>query len=91
MAARRDDADVASAAVSGALEGLDQASFGSMEPITVRIPDAIKLTGIGRSKLYELISSGDIETIKVGRMTLIPVDGLRTFIRRRTADKDGRV
>jgi hypothetical protein len=27
------------------------------DPITVRIPEAIRLTGIGRSKLYEMIGS----------------------------------
>lgn len=51
-----------------------------IEPITVRIPDAIRMTGLGRSKLYELIASGDIETIKVGRCTLILVASLRQMI-----------
>jgi excisionase family DNA binding protein len=37
------------------------------------------MTGIGRSKLYELIQAGDIPTIKVGRMTLVPVRGLEGF------------
>lgn len=36
------------------------------EPLAVRIPDAVRMTGIGRSKLYELIASGDLETIKIG-------------------------
>src|SRR3546814_6225561 len=35
------------------------------EPLAVRIPDAVRMTGIGRSKLYELIASGDLETIKI--------------------------
>jgi hypothetical protein len=34
-----------------------------IEPLTVRIPVAVRLTGIGRSKLYELIKSGDVETV----------------------------
>jgi hypothetical protein len=37
-----------------------------IEPLTVRIPVAVRLTGIGRSKLYELIKSGDLETVKIG-------------------------
>jgi hypothetical protein len=37
-----------------------------MEPIAVRILEAIRLTGIGRSKLDELIVSGDIEMVKIG-------------------------
>ena len=51
-----------------------------IEPMTVRIPTAIKLTGIGRSKLYQLIGAGEIETIKVGASTLILLASLRRFI-----------
>ena len=50
------------------------------EPITVRIAEAIRLTGIGRSKLYELIASGDIETVKIGRCTLITMSSLRALV-----------
>lgn len=50
------------------------------KPLTVRIRDACRMTGIGRSKLYELIDSGDIEVIKIGRMTLISVSELEAFI-----------
>jgi excisionase family DNA binding protein len=53
-----------------------------MEPIAVRILEAVRLTGIGRSKLYELIASGDIETIKIGSCTLIPMASLRGLIER---------
>lgn len=52
------------------------------EPITVRIREACRLTGIGRSKFYELVSSGDIEVIKIGSMTLVPFEGLRAFVDR---------
>ncbi|MEQ1496198.1 MAG: helix-turn-helix domain-containing protein [Novosphingobium sp.] len=50
------------------------------EPLAVRIPDAVRMTGIGRSKLYELIASGDIETVKVGRCTLVPMESLRALL-----------
>jgi excisionase family DNA binding protein len=52
-------------------------------PLTVRIPEACRLTGIGRSKLYELIKAGEIEIIKVGAMTLVPMAGLAAFINRK--------
>jgi len=48
--------------------------------LTVRIAAAVKLTGIGRSKLYELIAEGEIEIIKVGTMTLIPMRSLKDFL-----------
>ena len=49
-------------------------------PLTVRVREACRLTGIGRSKLYELIKAGEIETIKVGHMTLIPMASLTAFL-----------
>jgi excisionase family DNA binding protein len=52
------------------------------EPIAVRIPEAIRLIGIGRSKLYELIASGDVEVVKIGRCTLIPTASLHNLIER---------
>ena len=52
-----------------------------LEPLTVRIPVAVKLTGISRSRLYELIQTGDLETIKVGRSTLIPYKSLKALTR----------
>lgn len=48
--------------------------------ITVRVREACRITGIGRSKLYELIAAGQIETIKVGAITLIPTESLCRFI-----------
>lgn len=38
------------------------------------------MTGIGRSKLYELIKDGRIRTIKVGTITLIPIRALAEFL-----------
>lgn len=58
----------------------EQHDNGSL-PFTVRIREACRLTGIGHSKLYELIAAGEIETVKVGTITLIPVASLRSFLK----------
>jgi excisionase family DNA binding protein len=50
------------------------------EPLCVRIAVAVKLTGIGRSTLYELINAGEIETVKIGRSTFIPYRSLKKLI-----------
>lgn len=52
----------------------------ALDPLTVRISEAVRLTGLCRSKIYELIASGDIETVKVGRCTLIPMASLRALV-----------
>jgi len=54
-----------------------------LEPICVRIATAVKLTGIGRSTLYELIGAGDLETVKVGRSTFVRYDSLKRLFERR--------
>jgi excisionase family DNA binding protein len=53
----------------------------TIEPLTVRISTAVQLTGISRSRLYELIQSGELETVKVGRSTLIPYRSLKALTR----------
>lgn len=51
-----------------------------VEPISVRIAVAVRLTGIPRSTLYELISAGQIETVKIGRSTFIPYRCLKQLM-----------
>lgn len=50
------------------------------KPLTVRIREACRMTDIGRSKFYELIQEGEVEVIKVGSMTLVPISELETFL-----------
>jgi excisionase family DNA binding protein len=60
--------------------------IAKLDRITVRVPDAVKMLGLGRSKIYQFIGSGEIKVIKIGRATLIEVASLREFIEnRRTA------
>lgn len=59
----------------------------AFRPLAVRIREACRLTGIGRSKLYELIGAGEIEIVKVGTITLIPIHSLQSFLELR---KNGR-
>jgi excisionase family DNA binding protein len=65
-----------------ALEAIAEQDGLPMEPLTVRIKTAVKLTGIGRSTLYELIQSGEIETVKIGRSTFIPYRCIKRLVER---------
>ena len=51
-----------------------------MEPITVTIAGAKRVTGLGTTKLYELINEGKLSTVKVGRRTLVRTDSIRALI-----------
>ena len=50
------------------------------EPLTVRVATAVKLTGLSRSRIYELIQSGDLPAKKIGRSTLISFADLKRFV-----------
>jgi excisionase family DNA binding protein len=52
-------------------------------PISVRIRRAVQLTGLSRTKIYQLIKSGEIEIIKIGSVTLIPFEALERLIQSR--------
>lgn len=60
----------------------------SIEPISVRIPTAIAMTGFSRSRIYELIACGEIQIAKDRRSTLILVASLRDAVSRRIVDRD---
>jgi excisionase family DNA binding protein len=49
-------------------------------PLAVRNREACRLTGIGRSNPYQLIGDGEIEIVKVGTITLIPIYSLQCFL-----------
>ncbi len=50
-----------------------------MDPINLSIIDAARALGVGRSKLYELINAGQLETVKLGTRTLVRVASIRAF------------
>jgi excisionase family DNA binding protein len=54
------------------------------------IPVVMERTGIGRSKLYELMSAGQIESVKIGTRRLIPEVALEEFVARLRAEQSGR-
>jgi excisionase family DNA binding protein len=52
----------------------------AMEPLAYSINDAAKALGVGRTTIYVLINSGQLETFKIGRRTLVKADSLRRIV-----------
>ena len=50
------------------------------EVLAHTIADAAKVSGIGRTTLYELIGAGKIEARKAGNRTLIPAESLKAYL-----------
>lgn len=49
----------------------------SVTPLTISVNDALAMLGIGRTRFYELVAAGEIQTIKIGRRRLVQVASLQ--------------
>lgn len=43
------------------------------QPLTLTVEQAAKLLGIGRSTAYELVHTGDIPSLRLGRRIVVPL------------------
>lgn len=48
--------------------------------IAVTIPEAVKISGLSRSRIYECLQAGAISAKKAGRRTLIPYAALEAYL-----------
>lgn len=55
----------------------------SLRPLLVTSAEAARILSIGRTAVYQLIWSGELTPIHIGRSVRISVDELETFVQRR--------
>jgi len=51
-----------------------------MDPITASINDTARALGLGRTSIYALIREGRLETVKLGRRTLVRIASIRRLL-----------
>ena len=51
-------------------------------PVTLRVGDLMPILGIGRNTAYELIRSGQIRSVRIGRQIRISREALLEFLRK---------
>ena len=51
-------------------------------PLALRVEELMPVLGIGRNTAYELVRSGQIRSIRVGRQLRIPKEALLEFLSR---------
>jgi len=51
-------------------------------PLTLRVEKLIPILGIGRNTAYELVRSGQIRSIRIGRKIRIPKAEVLSFLER---------
>ena len=56
-----------------------------MEQLLYGVDQAAKILDLGRVKTYELIMSGQLPSVTVGRRRLVPAEALRAYVERLSA------
>ncbi len=49
-------------------------------PLTLRVEDLMPILGIGRNTAYELVRSGQIRSIRIGKQLRIPKQALIEYL-----------
>ena len=56
------------------------ALFQSWQPEGLSVPDACRLSGLGRTKIYQAIAEGRLKARKYGKRTIILRNDLQEFL-----------
>lgn len=59
-----------------------------MERMLLRPAEAAEAIGVSRSRMYELLASGELPSIRVGRTVRVPVAALQAWIAERLKQND---
>lgn len=51
-----------------------------MLPLLYRPEEAASILGVSRTRVYDLIGSGQLRSVKLGRARRIPTEALRDFV-----------
>jgi excisionase family DNA binding protein len=57
--------------------------------LLLTVEAAAELLSLGRTTVYELVSTGELESVKIGRSRRVPYDALRRYVDRLPYDLDG--
>ncbi|MEU1370700.1 helix-turn-helix domain-containing protein [Streptomyces sp. NPDC005803] len=56
--------------------------------VALTVAEAARRIGIGRTKLYEYVTSGEIASVKIGSLRRIPAEAVNDFLTRRLMASD---
>lgn len=57
-----------------------------MPTLLLTVEEAAEALALGRTKVYELLESGSLRSVKIGRLRRIPVQALHEFVQAVAAD-----
>ena len=53
-----------------------------MEPALLRVDEVAKYLSLGRSKTYELLATGELPAVRIGRSVRVPAAALQRWVER---------
>lgn len=56
-------------------------------PLLLKVEQAAIQLGLGRTVVWGLVSSGELESVKIGRSRRIPIDALEVYVARLRASE----
>jgi hypothetical protein len=57
-----------------------------LDPLAISVGRAVQTSGIGRTRLYEAMGSGELASCKIGKRRLILVEDLGAWLARHRAE-----
>ncbi|MFJ8298782.1 helix-turn-helix domain-containing protein [Streptomyces sp. NPDC094447] len=61
---------------------------GDTTLVALTVEEAARRLGIGRTKLYEYVSTGEIASVKIGSLRRIPAEAVNDFLTRQLGASD---
>ena len=58
----------------------EHAADGTQDGLLLTVEEAARRLRIGRTLVYQLISSGELESVKVGRLRRVPAECLPEYV-----------
>ncbi len=62
-----------------------------MEKLLVRPSEAAEILGLGRSKVYAMLASGELPSVRIGKSVRVPTQALRQWVQDRVIASEASV
>jgi excisionase family DNA binding protein len=67
-------------------EQQDNAAPIPLPELALTVEEAARVLRIGRTTMYGLVMTGEVESVTIGRLRRVPAECLTEYLRRRRAD-----
>jgi excisionase family DNA binding protein len=58
-----------------------------VEQLLYSVREAAVIVGVGKSKMWEIVARGDVESVKIDALRKIPADALTAYVKRLRAEQ----